>query len=175
MNTKRININELVNLLIGITTPTLAEITVETVMDMNKNGVVGGNKEPNPYYEKITKRKIANVKLCFNYQEMVNDNRAKEGKSFDFVPQARKWGLRVGNSAIITHNNSMYLEATPLKSIETRLFYEGVEINESVLAPYMKARKSSPSQDLEKPVIINDYKLPTIKEIVLADTRYIIE
>jgi len=175
MNTKNININELVNVLLNITTPTNAEITTETNLSMNKNGVVNGQKEANPYHDKVIKRKVSNVKICFNYQEMVNDNRAKEGKAFDFVPKARKWGVRMGNSALITHNNAMYLEATPLKEIESRLFYEGTEVDKLLFTPYITPKKPSTHQGLDNEVIVNDFKLPCIKEIVINDTRYIVQ
>jgi len=175
MNTKNISINELVNVLLGVTTETRVEITAETVLDMNKNGIINEVKEANPYHEKVMKRKVANAKICFNYSDEVNDNRAKEGKAFDFVPKARKWGVRMQNSCLITHNNAMYMEAMPLATLKENFFYEGVEIDKTILEPYMKSRKPSAHQDLDKPVIVNDFKLPTIKEIVIGDTRYIIQ
>ena len=166
MNTKIITIDKLADILMNINTPTLAKILSETIPGMKKTN--------NPYYEGTVKLSEKNVQIAFNYTEAVNINRALEGKDFDFVAKPRKWGQRIGTTSIISHNGMMYVEARLLKNLETHYFHNGQEIDKSVLTEVLNKPSSSKTQDLENEIIVNDFKLNSIRQIQLNDTLYTI-
>lgn len=166
METKIINIDDLANILMAINTPTPAKIISETVPGMNKTN--------NPYFGNTVKLSEKMVKIAFNYAEDVNMQRASEGKSFDFQAKPRKWGQRIGTTPVIAHNGMMYVEARVLKNLETHYFTNGQEIDKSVLTEVLQKTNSSKTQDLENEVIVNDFKLASIKQIQINQINYVI-
>jgi Zn-dependent oligopeptidase len=68
----------------------------------------------------------------------------------------------------------MNVEARVLKNLETHYFTNGQEIDKSVLTEVLQKTNSSKTQDLENEVIVNDFKLASIKQIQINQINYVI-
>ena len=167
---KKITVNQLVNLLSAISVETPARIVTETEVKMKKTN--------NPYFGQVTKRTTSNVLLCFNYENEVNRERAKEGKEFDFEAKARTWGDKLGNSPIITNNGQLYLSVRFLKSDGSEFKHNNQPIAKTMLTEWLQESKSSASnQGLTdtNEVIVRTYKVVNVKEITIGTETYVID
>ncbi len=164
---KFVNRDQLIKILMGITGSTFATITAETEAKMNKTN--------NPYYGEVTKVTEATVNINFNYQNAVNNARAKEDKEADFVAQPRKWGQHVPGTPLILHNGAYYLEARFLKNTSTTYYHKNVECDKSLFESFMPTVKESKTQDLENQVIMRDFKIENIKSVVVNKVKYIVQ
>ncbi len=166
--TQRITKGRLAKILLSITGAMPATILVETEVKMNKTN--------NPYFGEVTKLMEANVFINFNYQNSVNRARVKEGKAADFVAQPRKWGQKVPNTPLILHNGAYYLEARFLGSNRTKtaVFHKGRLLDPAKISSFVAVKSESKTQDLEKEVVMRDFKLENIKEITLNGIHYIV-
>lgn len=164
--TKIINIDELASILFNINSPTPAKIFAETIPSMSPKN--------NPYFKNTVKLSEKMVKIAFNYTEDVNIQRAAEGKDFDFIANSRKWGKKIGNTPIVVHNGVMYMETCLLKNLKTCYFYNGKKINENSLIKFFPPKRHNTNQKLKNQIIINDFKLTSIKQIQIGNINYIV-
>ncbi len=164
---KFIALPELIEVLKEVKHAMPATFIAATSLDMPKTN--------NEYYGRIVKLQKSNVFIKFDYANAVNKQRLKEGKEADFVPKARPWGVRVGDSTLIEHKGEYYLEARYLLNHpKIEYLLDGKDpIDESKFSQYIKEVKTSTTQDLEKEIVIRTIKMVNIREITLNGTRYV--
>lgn len=133
-------------------------------------------KEPNEFFGRVNKKQKSNVFIKFDYANSVNKARLNEGKEADFVAQPRKWGVHIPNSPLIEHNGEFYLEARFLSN-EPKVEYildNNEEITKDKIVAFLPPIKesTSSSQDLDKEIIMRDFKLKSIQEITMSGITY---
>jgi len=154
---KQISVNDLVNKLMTIEPNT--EATIKTLTDPKL-------KKTNNPYEGVLKESVSQVTLNYRYSDEVNRQRAREGAEFDFTPKPRKWGTRLGETALITHNSQIYVSACFRSVDSTKYLHEGNEIDKTLLEQWIPVRKSqADKQGLATEVIVRDFKLNSLVSI----------
>jgi hypothetical protein len=109
------SVDKLSTVLQAIDNPTDATIVTKTLLKMNKKDVATKSK-PNPY-NAVWKIQTKHVTLNPKYEQAVNEQRAAEEKSEDFVAKERKWGVPIGNGMLMK-DGSFYLKMI-VNSVET--------------------------------------------------------
>jgi hypothetical protein len=120
----------------------------------------------------VTKVSRINGIIGFRYEQSVNNQRDREGLEADFEASERRWGEHVlrsdgGQSALISHKGKMYLEMKVENTLETvYLDGNGVTRTHKELSGILPKRQTnSGRQEIEKPVILRDFALSSIREI----------
>ena len=90
---KKITHEELITILMGIEKPTFTNIVTETMVKMNKGKTKEGNKEENPYHNKVKKLKKCNYLIGMDYEQRVINNDTKENGESSFVVSENKVGV----------------------------------------------------------------------------------
>lgn len=171
---KLVSLQELTDILKEVNRPMPATFVAITEVKMVQKH--RETKEPNEYYGRVNKKQKSNVFIKFDYANSVNKARLNEGKEADFVPQQRKWGVHVPNSPLIEHNGEFYLEARFLNN-EPKVEYildNKEEITKDKIEDFLPPVKESTSttQDLDKEIIMRDFKLKSIHEITFNGVTY---
>lgn len=126
-------------------------------------------------------RKVSMVVGVVNwtYSKTVNRQREREQKVMDFRALERKWGQRMKGTPLVSHvtagegETRLYLEV----KIERRSFlYFDSEthkrIDEAVIAPFLQEPSDNPRQDLQREIVLRDYRLTSIAELTMAGEQY---
>jgi len=144
---------------------TFVSVVQVTPADMNKTN--------NPFYGKVFKVAKLQGVLDGDYTKAVNRQRLREGKAADFVSQPRKWGQRVGDTCLIEHKGTYYLEVRVLRTLRSRLVDEsGRFMAKSKVAAFLKAESGAPQQDLDKEIVIRTPKLENLRRIAIKGQRF---
>lgn len=135
-------------------------------------------KRDNPHPDA---RKVSIVVGCINwtYSRTVNRQRGREQKVMDFRALERKWGTRVKGCPLVSHvvadqgETRLYLEV----KVERRnfLYFEpetAKRIDAKLLEPFLKEPDPNPRQDLEREIVLRDYRLLNIAELTLGGEQY---
>ncbi len=169
---KHISTAQLTGILMAIKGHKFLTITTETEPKMRKTN--------NPYYGFIIKRSTANVSMNFEYSNVVNNRREKEGNEEKFTPKPRKWGERIDGTCFVMHNGAMYMEVH-YKSAPSNVEYFDTRDNSVVpkdmLTQYLQEPNTTAvaeSQGLENAVILRDIKIGNIKECKVNGEHYIV-
>lgn len=129
--------------------------------------------EPNRYGSVVKVSRISGL-LGFRYENSVNNQREREGGERDFVAEPRRWGQIVTRhdgrpSPLIEHHSEHYLEIKVEYSLGTTYLDEGgTERTFAELAGFLPQRSESPRQELDKPVILRDYALTSIRKLTIG-------
>lgn len=143
-------------------------ITAEVDPRMRKTG--------NPYVGRVVKRSRVNGVINWSYESSVNRERCREDGDPDFEAHPRKWGLRVKGSPFVKHNGKTYLEMKVQRVMETEYLLDGEKISKSLIEKFLpKPKAEGARQDVEKPVILRDYNLDTIRAIKFSGADFKIE
>lgn len=121
----------------------------------------------------VSKVTIVNGMLCADYEKAVNRQRGKEGLDKDFEAKPRAWGVRIGDSPIITHNDRYYLEMK-VQGAVTQYFYNGNEFADDEareLVRWLPPQRPS-RQGVEKEVVIRTYDFDTIRDVRIGGEVY---
>lgn len=134
-------------------------------------------ENPHPDARKVS---WVNGVLNFTYSKTVNRQRGREQKRMDFTALERKWGMRVKNTPLVSHctvegESRLYLEV----KVERRrwLYFDpktNTQINEDVLAPFLREPEDNPRQQLDVEVIMRDYRLTNIAALNMGGEEYLI-
>ena len=108
----------------------------------------------------VVKHSKTQVMLNSIYRNVINNQLRREGKE-PYEPQPRAWGQRIKGTPLVEHKGKYYLETQYLKTIETKYYQNGIEIDESELRPFMREQ----SYMTNKPIIWRDYSLDSIEWI----------
>lgn len=125
-----------------------------------------------PY--KVRKRSKVNGMAGFIYENAVNRQRIREGKEPDFESEPRKWGIRIVRTPLVEHNGNFYLELKVQNSDCVYLDENGNEISKEEIQPFLRENNFD-KQQLDKPVILRDYKLENIKEVHMDGKIYYVK
>ena len=158
---------ELYDMLANLSGAKMATIETMTVPSMRKTR--------NPFYDKVLKMTRVNVTLNFIYANSVNNQRSKEGNEEVFVPHQRKWGVRISNSTLVTHDGKLYVEAKMNGKPQSVEYYltNGESISKDVLLPFLPKKSSNQEhQGVEKEIVLRDYSLDSITAIDVNGKRF---
>ena len=151
-----VNANDLVlitrpqmkNLFMSVTKPEMINLVTETLPKMNSTG--------NPYFGQIVKKSKCNFLLCTNYGVRVNNNRVKEGKENDFVPQAPK-GKKHLSPCVLTDEKTetkLYLFVERFDEIKPKVqfYFNDEPIDKAMFQEFLPKSSSSNTQELDREV-----------------------
>jgi hypothetical protein len=155
--------DELTAILSAVKGATFSTITTRTEPKLLKTN--------NPFIG-IRKVSRVNVTIGFNYQNSVNNQREREGSEADFESLPRKWGQRIKGTPLVSHNGNMYLEAKVEKSLDHMYINaQGQNVPDDLIAPFLP-KHGETRQDLEKEIILRDYKIDSIIAIKMNGEEY---
>lgn len=147
---------------------TLAVITTRTTVKMNKKDVKT-KTIPNPFSDIY---KVAKVKVLLNanYEKLVNDSRAKEGKPTDFVAEAMKYGTMIGN-ALLENKGQLYLKCIEKDRVGDSKYENAISepIDYNELLPFIPEYTGSVKQDLENEVKVRNYKIESVIDFEVVE------
>lgn len=140
-----------------------ARLVVETEPPLK-----GGAKSP--VAGLLKKRSEINVCLNHVYGNSVNNQRAREeGENAEyFEPAPRKWGMRIRGTTLVLHKDNYYLEVKVEKVYKTQYYLDNVAVAQCEIEGFLQERNEPERggrQDVERPVILRDYKLSSVREI----------
>lgn len=128
----------------------------------------------------LQKKQKSNVFINFDYTKSVNKALTKEHKEADFVAKPRKWGEKITGTPIISHKNEYYLEARFLNN-EPKIEYildNTDTIEKELFETYLPPTNNTTikeHQGLNDEIIVRDFKISNILEIVLDGNHYIVK
>lgn len=124
----------------------------------------------------VYKLSRVNGMINWSYEAAVNRQRDREGKATDFESHPRQWGTRLDGTPFVAHNGLLYLELKIEKSVDEPSYVD-VDGNEIALAniqPHLPQRSSSSRQEVDKEIILRDYKMDSITSITFNGTCHIL-
>ncbi len=154
----------------------MATVITRTIPEMTKTG--------NPFFGNLFK--LARINVVINphaggYQTSVNNQRLRENKVADFVPEPRIWGTRLHGAPFVSHlnklgQNKLYLELKVEKTINSVFVNsEGIEVDRKEVAPYIRTSPSSTRQQVDRIIKLRDYDVNNIVGIVISGKKYIVD
>lgn len=175
---KKITQEELISILNTIEKPTFTHIVTETIVRMNKGKTKEGNKEENPYHNKIVKVKKGNFLIGSDYEKRVGENEKKEGGEGNFESQESKVGVHISKCVLFNEKlNKYYLSHERFDEVKpkTEFLFEGNTIDEVLFDKWVTESNNYENQPQERKVKWMSVSLSNIKEISLGGNKYIIE
>jgi hypothetical protein len=123
-------------------------------------------------------RKVSRVNVClgFQYENAVNRQREREGDEPDFKAEPRAWGERIKGTFLVRHDSGkLYLETKVERSLGCEYRdAAGNLIPADAIAPYLPNRSGSGRQEVEKPVLVRDYALDSIRAVSLKGEDFVV-
>ena len=171
----RVSKQELISILNEIENPTFVNIVSETVVRMNKEKTKEGNKELNPYYNKVVKLRKGNFLIGSDYEKRVNTNDIKEGGEGNFQSQESKVGVHISKCVLFNERlNKYYLshEKFPQVKPQSEFIFEGNSIDKMIFDKWVSDSKPYENQPQEKKVEWTTLTIDNIKEISLNGQKY---
>lgn len=161
-----VTVDELQQILINTKGSKFVGFVALTVPDMKKTN--------NPYFNTLQKEtSIYNAIINWTYETSVNKQRIREGKEPDFEALPRVWGSRIKGTPLVEYNGKYYLEVRMGNVKAQRFLNNGIEISKEEIEPFLRIKKNEGQrQELDKPIILRDYELRSIKEIKMGGTSY---
>lgn len=155
-------------LFMSVTKPEMLFLVTETIPAMNKTG--------NPYYKEIVKKSRCNYLLCTDYGKRVNNNRIKEEKENDFVPQAPK-GKKHLSPCVLTDEKTetkLYLFVERFDEIKPKVqyFYNDEPIDKAMFEAFLPKPSASNTQELEREVKPLTYLFDSIVAFSFRGRKY---
>jgi hypothetical protein len=156
------------SLFMEVTKPEMINLVTETIPTMNKTG--------NPYYKEIIKKSKCNFLLCTDYGKRVNNNRLKEDKENDFVPQAPK-GKKHLSPCVLTDEKTetkLYLFVERFDEIKPKVqfFFNDEPIDKAMFQEFLPKPSDSGTQDLEREVKPLTYLFDSIVAFSFRGRKY---
>jgi len=176
--TSNITRQELISILNEIENPTFVNIVSTTNVKMNKEKTKEGNKEVNPYYNKVVKLRKGNFLIGSDYEKRVQKNDKLEGGEGNFQSQESKVGTHISKCVLFNERlNKYYLshEKFPQVKPTSEFLYEGNTIDKMIFDKWISDSNPYQNQPQEKKVEWTTLTIDNIKEISLNGTHYIID
>lgn len=154
-------------------------ITLDTLSEPIMNKTMGGRgTQPNPHLGRITKQQTDSRVMVFQnkrvhgYENMVRRRLIEEGLDPEtFVLSPRRWGVRVPNMPLVTHEGAYYLEVIFLTPGPVQYFIDGTTpIN---VEDIIGLRETNPPMQagLERKVQLRVFSFDSLKRIVINKTE----
>ena len=167
-NTTKITVAELETMLMDLK-PGANFITVgmATVPRMRKTA--------NPFFGKVRKHATVNVQIQADYENAVNAQRTREGKTANFDAKPRVWGERVGDTCLIDNKGRKYMAFRAMRCLKSTLRdLQGRFLSlgdlESVKGFIYVSKSKRQKTDVE--IIWRTVALDNIRRININKTRY---
>lgn len=121
-------------------------------------------------------RKISRVNgfINWHYANSVNNQRAREGNDEQFIAKPRKWGNREENSPLVEHHGALYLEMKVERSLSHEYRNDFGTLTDEIIKPFLYEKPDSGRQEVEKTVILRDYKIDNIVGISMNKEEFVI-
>lgn len=169
MEYKKISIQELQEILRLIRGAKIIGVTTITEPKIKKGGPTN-----------IVKITRLNGVINCNYENVVNNQRVREGNEPDFVPESRKWGNRLSGLPFVswvnkdgTHNLYLEIKVQSVSSVEYKQY--GKIIPYEDIKDFLYEKKSGAlHQGVEKEIVWRDYNVKNIISIDIDGAGYII-
>ena len=149
---------------------------VVTITTKTEPALTAGNPFDKDNLFKISR---VNGMVNWNYANSVNRQLGREGQPATFAAEPRKWGTRLQGLPFVVHTKDgglrLYLEMKVERSLDYH--YEdanGNPIDKDMVNPWLKPKGKS-RQNVEKEVMLRDYRMDHIIAIATGGTVYIIE
>jgi hypothetical protein len=139
---------QMLGLFLGVTKPEMINLVTETIPTMSKTG--------NPYFGQIIKKSKCNFLLCTDYSKRVNNNRVKEEKENNFVPQSPK-GKKHLSPCVLTDEKTetkLYLMVERFDEIKPKVvyFHNDTPIEKEMFQQFLPKVYDIGTQDLDREV-----------------------
>ena len=164
---KRINQQELLELLMKVERSTFIHLVTETPVKMNKTG--------NPFFEKVIKKNSGNFLIGNGYQDRVRTNEGKEGLEGTFESVENTQGEHLTKCVLFNEKLNTYylqyeyfLESNP----KTEYVFEGNVIDKTLFESYLIKKSTTSRQVQERKTFFQSYKLTNIKKMTLNGEKY---
>jgi len=148
-------------------------------------------KTGNSFFGQVEKVAETNCQINWFYDNAVNNQREREKIFFEFTPQPRTWGNHIFNpfigrnsKTIIEHTNKkeQYNQYVQMRTLSVQeVHYEWIENGQALteteteqLKSFMPERKKSQTQNTEKEIRVNDYKVESIEMMSMNNVSYVI-
>lgn len=175
---KVIGLGLLASIIRAISSYKIATIFTETEPELLKTG--------NPFWDKpnqrwlVKKRAHTRIGIGGTYSGAVNTRRFKESKPgttpSTFESSGRRWGQRLKGlgsarrrgkrASIAEYKGRLYLDVQRLQVLSvTYVGIDGVAIPATAIAPFIRQREKSETQDLENEVDWRDYALTNVRQL----------
>jgi len=167
---------------------TFAGFVMETSFDsMMKKG---SKNNRNPWIGRIKKVSHINGMLFkfggdSHYQNMVNRRLAKEGKKMDFEAGSLPWGKAIDGTPFIEHNGNYYLRLIVNSAEKPCYVVDGTKVyssrkeleKETGVDEWYNAKGKGETKEgeqggLENKVIVRNYRLDSIREIIYNGVHF---
>jgi hypothetical protein len=168
---------ELISILNEIENPTFVHIVSMTNVKMNKEKTKEGNKELNPYHDKVTKLRKGRFLIGSDYEERVIGNDKKEGGEGNFKSKESKVGVHISKCVLFNEKyNRYYLshERFPEVKPKSEFLFEGNTIDKVLFDKWVSDSNNYENQPQERKVEWTTLTIDNIKEISLNGNKYII-
>ena len=151
-------------------------VSIVALTDVKLTGGKG-----NSLQGRVTKRSYVSGVINWSYENSVNRQRVREseGEAVDyFIPEPRAWGQRLHDTVknrmlpTVEHKGEFYLELKVERSIRHQYYLDGKPVDASVIEPHLPKKSESSRQELDKPVILRDYKLRSIENLTVDGTVF---
>lgn len=128
-------------------------------------------KTPPAYLKNVVKLQEINACIGFHYANSVNRQRIREGSTPDFEALPRKWGQRILGTPLVEYKGKYYLELKTIKVLNHIYSDRKSQIPNHIVEAYLSP-SSVARQKLDKPVILRDPAIDSIRRIVLNGVVY---
>jgi hypothetical protein len=159
---------QMLGLFLGVTKPEMINLVTETIPKMNKTG--------NPYFEAIVKKSKCNFLLCTDYSKRVNNNRIKEDKENDFVPQAPKGKIHLSPCVLTDEKTEtkLYLFVERFDEIKPKVqyFFNDEPIDKAMFQEFLPKQYESNTQELDREVKPLTYLFNSIVGFTFRGQKY---
>jgi hypothetical protein len=164
-------------LFMGVTKPEMINLVTETFTTMNKTD--------NPYFGQIIKKSKCNFLLCTDYGKRVNNNRVKEGKENNFVPQAPKGKVHISPCVLNNVPNPnkpqdfvlkhyLFVERFDEIKPKVQFFFNDEPIDKAMFQEFLPKSSGSNTQELDREVKPLTYLFDSIVEFSFRGKKYIV-
>lgn len=159
---------QMFGLFLGVTKPEMINLVTETIPTMSKTG--------NPYFGQIIKKSKCNFLLCTDYSKRVNNNRVKEEKENNFVPQSPK-GKKHLSPCVLTDEKTetkLYLMVERFDEIKPKVvyFHNDTPIEKELFQQFLPKVYDIGSQDLDREVKPMTYLFESIVGFTFRGVKY---
>lgn len=163
------------------------KLIVNTIVSLSNNGTTPisfesvteprMNKTNNPFYGRVLKVSFVGGLIGYNYENSVNNQLDREDKETNFKSQSRTWGVRdEEHSFLVHHKGESYLSVKVQQTNKKPIYLDKVSgkvIPTESLLPYLpKSKKPNTQRDLDKEVIVRDYKVSNLRKLTIGGERF---